>query len=348
MKRIVLLIVLAGFAGGIGFILQGNSKAAVARGVLSFKINKLIAEWNDQNIPAGSRKVTMVVSDTEQKDPVENLELLDSLGGGAEPSGWGGDMSHAERGPSAFKKFSDKMNRTFFRGSLGVVKNTEFAGEFAGEPDTLLWCHRGEETVTQDEMVREFVKAIIKASDAGAEISIITHGPAGAAALKAISSLKDVNRAGRGVYVRRLVAVDMNRARLQSLDPAFFRNYSRTRNLIEWVNIWQPPSGGGPRNVEIFSPASDGVKYSSFEIYKALGVREHAYVRELARLAKELVQGFPAMEQALAYWTQTAIGAAVEKKPEAAPAQPARDEEYNGVVKLKNNTPRATGGRKTR
>ncbi|PIU20423.1 MAG: hypothetical protein COT18_02350 [Elusimicrobia bacterium CG08_land_8_20_14_0_20_59_10] len=308
MKRLVVFIIFFSFFCGIVFILVRQSKAAAVRGVLSFKMAKLVSEWDAQGVTQAYRKVTMVVSDTEIIDPVVNLSLQDSLDGAAEPSGWGGEMTQAEKGPSAWKKLSSRMNRTFFRGSMAVVGNTEFSGAFSGVPDTLIWCHRGTATVSEEEMEREFVKAVLKASEAGAEVRIVTHGYSAAPALKAVNSLKDVTRAGRGVFVSRLVAVNMNRAKLRKLDPVYFRDFTRMRNLNEWVNIWPPPSGGGARNVEILSPSSDGVKYSSYEILQALGVRERVSIREIAQLAKELVQNVPAMEQTLAYWKQAAAG----------------------------------------
>lgn len=308
MKRLVVFIIFFSFFCGIVFILMRQSKAAAARGVLSFKMGKLVSEWDAQGVTQAYRKVTMVVSDAEIVDPVENLSLQDSLDGAAEPSGWGGDMTKAEKGPSAWKELSSRMNRTFFRGSMAVAGDTEFARVFSGAPDTLIWCHRGITTVSEEEMTREFVKAVLMASDAGAEVKIVTHGNSAAPALKAVNSLKDVTRAGRGVFVSRLVAVNMNRAKLQKLDPAYFRNFTRMKNLNEWVNIWPPPSGGGARNVEIFSPASDGVKYSSYDILQAQGVRERVSIREIAQLVKELVQNGPAMERTLAYWKQAAAG----------------------------------------
>lgn len=283
----------------------GVSRAALRNGPLGAKVDALVADWNANNIPPESRKVTLVISDTEMDDIVGKLYAQGSAGGGVAEVNLTGDTLPTGGEPSVFGKMFDWTRRTFFRGGLAAPE-TAFAGSFATVPGVLTWCHNGFSEVGEDEMARELMKAILKANDAGAEINIVTHGVSAVAAYKAVSSLKDVVRNGGAVEINRLVSVEMNKATLKKLDPAYFKNFGRPKNIREWLNVWTTSSRTQPVMIELYTPTVNGIRFPGRDIFPMLGITGEITAKDFTHLIKELIKTTVTLERLLGYWSEVA------------------------------------------
>lgn len=291
----------------------GVSRAALRNGPLSSKVDALAAGWNADNIPPESRKVTFVISDTEMDDMVGKLYAKDTGGGGAAEINLAGDTLPTGGEPSVFGKMADWTRRTFFRGGLAAPEETAFAGAFANTPGALTWSHSGFSEVGEDEMARELMKAILKANDAGAEINIITHGVSAVAAYKAVNSLKDVVRNSGPVEINRLVSVEMNKATLKKLDPAYFNKFGRPKNIREWLNVWTTSSRTQPVTIELFTPTVNGIRFPGRDLFPMLGVTGEISAKDLTRLVAELTRTAVALDRLLGYWSGVAKAKAEAK-----------------------------------
>ena len=308
MKNPILIGAIAVFCviSALLFWRAGVSRTALRNGPLSAKVDALTADWNANNVPPESRKVTFVISDTEMDDMVGKLYAKDASGGGAAEVSLAGDTLPTGGEPSVFGKMLDWTQRTFFRGGMTAPKQTAFAESFVGTPGALTWSHSGFAEVSEEEMARELMKAILKANDAGAEINIVTYGVSAVAAYKAINSLKDVVRNNKVVEINRLVSVEMNKATLKKLDPEYFKNFGGLKNVREWLNIWTTSSRIQPVTIELFAPTVNGIRFPGRDLFPMLGITGEITAKDLTRLVKELTKTTVALEKLLGYWSQVA------------------------------------------
>jgi|GEM_PF-2543765 len=276
-----------------GFWLARKSKAALEPGILSAQVDKLVAGWTAQNTPASNRVVDLIISDAqeaEEEKPEDRAAAYSS-----------GDMevlSTANK-PSGLAKMGIWFRRTFFRRSMSAGEDTAFVESFSDNPNAITWTHKGEETASEEEMAKEFMRAILKADDAGAEINIITQGAAAVAALKAMKILKNVKRPdGHMPTVSKVVAVGMNRPTLQRIDSPFFRNYSKPDNLREIVYIWNPPAEPKKTTIEIFSPRYNGKRFDGAELFPMMGGRG-TNAEYIIRLVTVMAKKLYAMEEVI-------------------------------------------------
>ncbi|PIU20315.1 MAG: hypothetical protein COT18_02920, partial [Elusimicrobia bacterium CG08_land_8_20_14_0_20_59_10] len=256
------VIAVFGLLAGGGFLLARRSKAALERGVLFGQVNQLVAGWQAQGVPESARSVNLVVDDGDIGALVGKLSKSAAKGAAGE-----GELLPAARSSGLGGWF----RRTFFRRGLASAKPGPLAAALAGNANTVTWTHNGFADVDEEEMAREFMKAILAAHDAGAGINILTRGAAAAPALKALKRLEGVTRANRPVAVRKLVALAMNQATLRKLDPVFFGDFKRPAGLGEQLNLWQP-AASGPRRIELYTRRSDGLRLEADKLLAALGL----------------------------------------------------------------------------
>ena len=252
-----------------GVMLARKSKAALFPGVLVEQVDRLTAGWAANNTPETDRVVDLIISDAQeeaaQERPAEtsgaySSEDLEVLASGVKPS--------------ATAKLGTWFRRTFFRRTMKAPEDTAFVEALANKPGAVVWTHKGEETASEDEMTREFMRAILKADDAGAVVNIVTQGRAAAAAFRAIKLLQKAKRPdGHMPTVAKVVAVNMNRPTLKRINSGLFSNFSKPENLREIVYIWNPPAEPKRTMIEAHTPKYNGVRWDGGELLPMMGGR---------------------------------------------------------------------------
>ena len=253
---------------GLGFMLARKSRAALEPGVLFPQVSALVSGWDSQSVPESGRVVNIIVGDSEIASLVNKL----SGGNSGEQSVLDAEILPSADKPSVFSRFGCWFTRTFLRRTMSADGGGALARSFPNLPNTVTWTYTGFETASEEEMAKEFMKAIIKANDAGAEVNIVTQGIAAAPALKAIKRLEGVIRNNRQVSVNKLVALDMNKPTLQKLDPVFFNKFKRPANLTEYANIWQSPSPPHERKIELFTQNHNGAWFRADKLLPTIGL----------------------------------------------------------------------------
>jgi len=303
-----------GFIALSGFWLARKSKAALEPGVLFPQVSALVVGWDSQNVPESGRMVNIIVGDSEISSLVNKLS--DSKNSGLQ------SVLDAETLPAAnqsgFKRFGGWFKRTFLRKTMSSGVNGALAKAFPNSPNTITWTHKGFETASEEEMVRELMKAIIKANDAGAEVNIVTQGIAALPALKAIKRLEGLVRKNRPVSVNKLLALDMNKPTLMKLDPSFFQKFKRPANLNEYANVWRSPSPPNERKIELFTRNHNGVWLQADKLLPTLGLNKAppdvskpvAVDADLAKFAGILLNRVNTLEKVVDYMVKTAKGKA--------------------------------------
>ena len=190
---------------GLGFMLARKSKAALAEGVLFPQVSALVSGWDSQNTPESGRVVNIIVGDSEISSLVNKLSGTSS----GEQSVLDAEILPSADKPSFVSRLDSWFKRTFLRRTMSAGGVGALAQSFPNLPNTITWTYTGFETAGEEEMAREFMKAIIKANDAGAEVNIVTQGIAALPALKAIKRLEGVVRNNRQVSVNKLMALDI-------------------------------------------------------------------------------------------------------------------------------------------
>lgn len=280
-----------------GFWLAHKSNAALEPGVLSAKVDQLVAGWTAQNTPAANRVVDLIISDARSATASEeNAEARATAYSSEEMA-----VLDSAKEPSFGAKLSTWFRRTFFRRNMSAAENTAFVEALATKPTAATWTHQGEETASEDEMIREFMRAILKADAAGAQVNIITQGRAAAIALKAVKTLKNAKRTGGGIVtVNKIIAVDMNRPTLKRINSAFFSNFSKPENLRELVYIWHPPAEPKKTAIEIFSPKYNGIQFDGDTLFPMMGGGKATTAQYIIQLVQVMVKQAYAMQQVIA------------------------------------------------
>lgn len=251
-----------------GLWLAHKSKAALEPGILSAQVEKLDLRGEAQNAPASGRVVNFIISDArdasgagdgqEERSSAytsEDMEVLSSV-----------------QKPSFVSRLAVWFRRTFLRRNMSAGDGSALVRTLSNTPGAAVWVHRGEETASESEMLRELKRAMIKAFDCGARINIITEGPAAAAVLKAVKMLKEEKRPyGRSPVVSRIIAVNMNRATLKGMDHDLFSDYGYTDLAEEMVFVWNPPLDPKKTTIELFSPKYNGKRFNGTELCAMMG-----------------------------------------------------------------------------
>ncbi|MCG2725330.1 MAG: hypothetical protein L6420_03560 [Elusimicrobia bacterium] len=223
---------------GVGFLIY-RSTSALEPGILQSQMAKLSAAWSTENTPASGRTVNFIISDAKPSSDKETYTVL--------------------------------FKRIFFRKNMAAEENTAFAKSFSDEPNAITWTHKGKESVSDDEMARELMKAILKADDLGAEINIITQGISAVSALKTIKQFENPLGGNKSVEINKLIAVDMNMPELKKIDSGFFMNFEKPGNLKEWLSTWTDKQGA--RKIEIYNQGR-WQTFSGHKVLPALGLSE--------------------------------------------------------------------------
>ncbi|MDO8804585.1 MAG: hypothetical protein Q7R35_09135 [Elusimicrobiota bacterium] len=307
---------------GLGFWAANKSKAALEPGVLTAQVNTLAAGWEAKNVPAAGRVVNIIISDADTAALADKLSESDSSGAAGLPTVLDGEtLAYADK-PPVWKRILVWFKRTFLRKTMSAGEDSLLVKSLGNLPNTLAWTHKGFETASEEEMARELMKAIIKANDAGAEVNIITRGPAAAPALKAIKRLEGAALKGKSITVNKLLALDMNKTTLQKIDPVYFDKFKRPGNLNEWVNVWSPPSPPSRTTIELFSQNRNGVRFYADEIFPEMGLpiinppEPRATVADpvVLKFTQALINHPAGIEKALDYLAQAAKAKAEQKK----------------------------------
>lgn len=295
-----------------GFWLARRSRAALEPGILSAQVDKLASRWNADNAPSSDRVVNLIVSDAEGAAAAANRPAEKTSAYSSEDL----EVLASAQKPPFMARVAAWFRRTFFRRSMKAPENTAFTESLADKPGAVVWTHKGEESASEEEMTREFMRAILKADASGAEINIITDGPAAVAALKTVKILKGVKRPdGRIPAVSKVIAVNMNPATLERMSPDSFDNYSKPDNLRELVFIWNPPAASKKTTIELFSSKNDRKRFDGAELFQMMGGGGTG-AENTSRLIEVMARKIYTMEQVI--W-HLAAKAEAKKQPETAP-----------------------------
>ncbi len=260
MKRFILISGSAAVCAVLlaGFWLARRSKAVLSAGALTAGVEKLAAGWDAREVPAEARTVDIIICDSEGPVAAEDMSVQEPAAGqasGTGPASWFG--------------------RTFFRKSLSAGKHAPFAAALSDRPGAVIWTHQGYKAASREEMAAEILKALRKAAAAGAGINIVTKGLAAAPALIAVGALQNTGKTGgAAVVINKFIAVEMNRPTLDKLSPGSFGDFTRPGNLLEWVNIWNPPVAADRLSVELFSRKYGGILLPGGEILPGDGAQD--------------------------------------------------------------------------
>jgi hypothetical protein len=251
----------------VGMWLSLVKETDAAPGVLTEQMDKLAASWDAKKLLPGSRVVDIIISDAESAaDPLTLVEP---------PSLWG--------------RITARLSRAFGRKPAAAPAESQICQSFADDPGSIRWTHEGFSAVTEEQMTKEIMAAIVKAHDAGAEINIVTQGRAASPALKAIKSLEGQVRGGAPVGVNKGFCLGVNREQLTKLDPPFFANFKKPKNFREWSNLWM---GGWPHRMpmEVFAAGRDGEIFDGEDVVRAILGRGLGDPKKLTVDVQELIR----------------------------------------------------------
>jgi hypothetical protein len=201
---------------------------------LSIKVDALVSAWAAQNIPMRQRAAVLVISDADDSDVLAVAE---------EP--WWLD------------RLSVWLRRGYGPRPRAVNVDSKFVKAYSGDANTIAWTHEGRTTASQRQMVREIMRAIVKAHDAGAEIDVVTQGASVESVLIALKNLEGQARGGAQVGVNKLVSVGASQAAL--------RGFERPANLFEWATLWRDRSRN--TTIQFFGAGQNATTYQAEELY---------------------------------------------------------------------------------
>ena len=284
----------------LGFWRVHVARAAVEAGVLSGQVDELVAAWKSKGVAEKDRSVDIVIGDAAAGADVFALVSQER---------------------TAWERLGDWASRTFLRRSLSAPEPGALAKAFAEDPAAAVWTHEGFATVSETEMLREIVKAVEKAHDAGAEINIVAQGASAAPVLQALKSLEGVERGCVKVGANKVVLLGWDPPRLKRIPGVGAYDFTKLGNVIELANIWTAnDSFVKSTKVRVWGRGGEGVDEELEKLWPELAAAGRG---ELVALVKGLVTKVAALEQSLARQEQALQEAAAKKAAEAAAAQQA-------------------------
>lgn len=273
------------------------SQTAAELGALGVQVDGLVALWESKGVPEKDRVLDIVISDADSGPAVFafNPGVLSALD---QPAAW--------------------FNRTFLRTSLSAQEDTPFAKAFADDPAAVTWTHEGFATVSEDEMIEEIMKAVMKAHETGAGVNVVAQGVSAGPVLKALRRLE-----GTKVGANKVVLVGWNRQRLKLIPSIADYDFSQPGNVTELVSIWRSKETfDQTTEVQLLGGDRDGAEYDADKLWPRFS--QDSPAADLAWLVKTLVRPESAMARIIAQQEQALRQAEAKKAAEAA-ARAAQD-----------------------
>lgn len=209
--RAIIALACAGLGCLLVSLLLRDRIAALSadRTPLSVQLDAVLSRWARENVALEDRALRIALSDE---------------GGFADPFA----VPPPPRGPGWVDRMADRVF-----GPLTGSRHRSvpaFPLVMGDIPDLIDWSYRGRPK--GGAAAEEFGRILVKASAAGARITVLTHGYAAAVALRAISEQKSVR-------VERLVSTGIGLEHLREYEPDF-SSFQAPPNLGEWVDARKP------------------------------------------------------------------------------------------------------------
>ncbi|MCX5797563.1 MAG: hypothetical protein NTY77_18900 [Elusimicrobia bacterium] len=258
----------------LGFWRVHVARTVVETGVLSGKVDALVAAWNSKGVAETNRAVDIIISDAASGPDVFAL-----IG---EPSSW--------------ERFGDWIQRAFFRTRMASREDSQLVKSCSDDLSAVTWTHEGFATVSEKEMTEEVMRAVVKAHDAGAEINIVAQGVSAPPVLTALKKLEGTERAGVKVGANKVVLVGWNQPRLKRIPALAAYDFTQLGNIIELANIWVPKEEFvKTTKMQIFSRNGASAEYDVEKLWPQIG--QDNRLAFLMRLVNGLVRQVESMQQ---------------------------------------------------
>jgi len=304
-------------AGVAAFLVLGSLMAfwrvhgleARELGVLTGGVDALSSRWQADRVPALGRVVSLIISDADS---------------GADPF-----VPAAE--PGSLDLTRAWFSRSIVGGGPVAVSPTPFAAAFMVDPNVVAWTHAGFSAVSEEAMLREVMKAMVKAHDAGAEVDIVAQGASAGPVLAALKRLQGVERGGVKVGASKVLVVGQDPLRLRRIADIASYDFTQPGNVIELANIWSPGGLGGAR-VWAHGAGMKGVEFNAVELWPLRDFSGAGFEQRLF-IVRELMMTAPGMEKTLGRLAD----AAEQRRKTSAAAYSAQAEAAKTAVTVKSH-----------